>query len=115
MARIVVSNHKIENNRIVVNFDTIRDDSFNLEMELIETPAASKAIWVIFSNGEQLDTGDLTKGNKAELIVLKSYAGSHERPHLFTISAKDENGNAIASIQLIVVAKPRIIGSKMVE
>lgn len=112
MARIVVSNHKIENNRIVVNFDTIRDDSFNLEMELIETPAASKAIWAIFSNGEQLDTGDLTKGNKAELIVLKSYAGSHERPHLFTISAKDENGNPIASIQLIVVAKPRIIEAK---
>lgn len=112
MGRIVVTNHKIENDRIVVNFDTIKEDSFNLEMELKDSIAAPKAIWQIFSNGEQLDTGDLTKGNKAELIVLKSYAGSHERPHLFTISTKDESESIIASIQMIVVAKPRIIEAK---
>lgn len=112
MARIVVTNHNIDNNRIVVNFDTIKEDSFNLEMELKDSPVASKAIWGVFSNGEQLDSGDLTKGNKAELIVLKSYAGSHEKPHLFTVSAKDENGNPLASIQLIVVAKPRITEAK---
>lgn len=112
MARIIVTNHNMDNNRIVVNFDTIREDSLHLEMELIESPAASKAIWEIFSNGHQLDTGDLTKGNKAELIVLKSYAGSHESPHLFTVSAKDEHGNVLASIQLTVVAKPRITEAK---
>lgn len=112
MARIIVTNHNIDNNRIVVNFDTIKKDSFHLEMELKDSPAASKAIWGIFSNGKQLDSGDLTKGNKAELIVLKSYAGSHESPHLFTISTKDENGNPIASIQLVVVAVPRITEAK---
>lgn len=112
MARIIVTNHNMDNNRIVVNFDTIREDSLHLEMELIESPAASKAIWEIFSNGHQLDAGDLTKGNKAELIVLKSYAGSHESPHLFTVSAKDEHGNVLASIQLTVVAKPRITEAK---
>ncbi|MDM1555202.1 hypothetical protein HX126_11605 [Chryseobacterium indologenes] len=112
MARIIVTNHNIDNNRIVVNFDTIKEDSFRLEMELKDSSTASKAIWSIFSNGEQLDSGDLTKGNKAELIVLKSYAGSHEKPHLFSISTKDENGNSIASIQLVVVAKPTITEAK---
>lgn len=64
--------------------------------------------WEIHSNGQQLDLGDLTMGQKVELLLWKAYAGATEKPHVFQITAKDINRKVLATLQLNIFEKTTI-------
>lgn len=109
-AKIVVTykNKTFKGDFLEINFDTLNEDKLSLEMGLIGISSGEHPIWEIYSDGIQLDTGDLTKGLKAELWILKTYAGTKENPHLFQVKVRDHNRNNLAILQISVYAIPKI-------
>ena len=111
MAKIVTkyeSKNHDGNGYLHLDFDKIGKEKIYLEMEVMGVPANTETLWEVVSNGEKLDINDLTKGKKAEFIVLKSYAGSTKSPHIFTIEVKDISLNLLAKLDISVFAKPKI-------
>lgn len=111
-ARIITkynsNNHDSSNGYLHLNFDKIGKENIHLEMEIVGISAGTEAIWLVYSNNELLDTNDLTRGKFAEFIMLKSYAGSPDCPHIFAIMVKDTLSNIIARLDISVYATPKI-------
>lgn len=96
------------NGYLHLDFNKIGKEKINLEMEVVGIPKNTETLWEVFSNGEKLDLNDLTKGKKAEFIMLKSYSGSRHQPRIFTIEIKDTNFKRIAKLDISVFSIPEI-------
>lgn len=102
--------HNSNKGPLKLNFDKIKKENIYLDMEVEGVPKKVEIIWNVYSDGELLDGGDLTKGKKAEFCMLRSYAGTVNRPHTFTISAKSSSSNEeLAKFDIQVFAKPKIM------
>lgn len=91
-----------------LDFDSIQKESIKLQFEVSGIPNNKEIIWEVYSNNEQLDVNDLTRGRKAEFIMLKTYAGSNDNPHIFIIVVRDTNGTLLGRLDISVYAKPKI-------
>ncbi|WP_282631116.1 hypothetical protein [Empedobacter sedimenti] len=107
------NNITTDNKRIVINFDLISADKIYIEFAL--NTQNKNIIWEIYEDNIQNDRNDLTKGSKAELIVLKSYSGSPQYPNVFNIIAKSDKGDIIAFVDLVLIATPKINEGKWVD
>ena len=82
-------NDKVHTEKLIhVDFSSI-EKNITIELELKGIKSQTIIFWEIYSNGEQLDAGDLTRGQNVELVLYKAYAGSIDKPHNFEIFAKD--------------------------
>lgn len=111
MARIITQyDNKTHdgNGSLHLDFDVIKTETVILDMEAVNVSSNTETIWKIYSNNVQLDTNDLTKGKKAELKILKSYAGSNEVPHIFNVIITDLHDNILTKLDISVFAKPKI-------
>ena len=103
--------HTTSSKTLDIDFDALTGGNIHLTMQIEGEkikPRKTIVYWEIESHGKPLDTGDLTMGQTAELIIQKEYAGSREKPHIFTITAKDVERNPLAVLQLKVFATPQI-------
>jgi hypothetical protein len=111
MARIITQyDNKTHdgNGYLHLDFDVIKTETVTLDMEVVNVSSNTETIWKIYSNNVQLDTNDLTKAKKAELKILKSYAGSNEAPHIFNVIITDLQDNVLAKLDISVFSKPKI-------
>lgn len=90
-----------------LDFNLYAQDKLKLEMELVGS-VNSDVVWEIYSGSEKLDVNDLTRGLKSELFLLKSYAGSRDKPHDFMIVCKNTEGITIAALTISVFATTKI-------
>lgn len=86
-----------------------------LEMEVSGTDNCSDVVWELYSENMQVDLGDLTRGCKAQLIMLKSYAGSYEQPHIFIIRCRTVDGQILTNLMISVYAKSEIAEAHWVD
>ena len=103
--------HTTSSKTLDIDFDALTGGNIHLTMQIEGEkikPRKTIVYWEIESHGKPLDTGDLTMGQTAELIIQKEYAGSREKPHIFTITAKDVERTPLAVLQLKVFATPQI-------
>ena len=105
------------NKGIKINFDQLSANKVTLDMELLGEgiTRTTFAEWKISSNGKQLDAGDRTVGNKAQLEILRFYSGSQHKPRIFTIETIDIDRKLIASYEVLVSAAPKIENAEWID
>ncbi|MFC6269811.1 hypothetical protein [Frigoriflavimonas asaccharolytica] len=91
-----------------IDFNSYSQNKIALQTELVGSKNTD-IIWEIYSENQKLDTNDLNRGKNAEFLVLKSYAGSRDKPHDFLIVCKNSKGLNLASFTISVFATPEIL------
>lgn len=107
--KIVNSVYSIVDHTIKVDFDEIGKEKVLFDFILENAKESDEWYWEIFGkDGLQLDAKDLTRGLKAELMLLKTYSGPINSPNVLKIQAKSRKTGEIAYLTIKIFCQTKI-------